>query len=106
MAKLILVKDSMQNNYEYEYLELEGQNFQADFKPELSPKEMLELGVFGGKYMTDCANEFPKSWFTNAKLCYEFHDPALNFFKVNVSQPLSVWRAKGWIYKDDPRGWF
>jgi len=25
---------------------------------------------------------------------------------VNASQPLSVWIKKGWIYKDDPRGWF
>ena len=106
MPKLILVKDLMQNNYEYERLELEGQNFQADFKPELSPKEMLELGVFGGRYMTDCVDEFPKSWFTKAKLCHEFHDPTLNFFKVNASQPLSIWQVKGWIYKDDPRGWF
>ena len=106
MPKLILVKDLMQNNYEYKLLELEGQNFQADFKPELSPKEMLELGVFGGKYMTDCTDEFPKSWFANAKFCHEFHDPTLNFYKVNASQPLSVWQAKGWIYKDDPRGWF
>ncbi len=106
MTKLILVEDSMQKDYKYECSELEGHNFQADFKPELSPKEMLELGVFGGRYMTDCTDEFPKSWFADAKLCHEFHDPTLNFFKVNASQPLSVWQAKGWIYKDDPRGWF
>jgi len=83
-----------------------GEDFDDDFSPELTPKEMLELGVFGGKYMTDCTEEFPKDWFTNAKLCHEKHDPALNFFGVNASQPLSIWRAKGWIYRDDPRGWF
>ncbi len=67
---------------------------------------MLELVVFGGKYMSDCKSEFPKEWFEKVKLCHEKHDPKLNFFGVNASQPLSVWRAKGWIYHDDPRGWF
>jgi hypothetical protein len=67
---------------------------------------MLRLGVFGGKYMTDCRNEFPPDWFKNAKLSTRGHDPSLNYFKVSASQPLSVWREKGWIYPDDPRGWF
>jgi hypothetical protein len=67
---------------------------------------MLELGVFGGKYMTDCTKEFPKSWFIHAKLNHEFHNPELNFFKVNASQSLAIWKKKGWIYKEDPRGWF
>lgn len=56
--------------------------------------------------MTDCQKEFPKNWFSNAKLCPERHDPKLNFFGVNASQSLSIWRAKGWIHPDDPRGWF
>ena len=56
--------------------------------------------------MTDCADEFPKAWFRGAKLSPERRDPALNFFGVGASQPLSVWRAKGWIHPDDPRGWF
>lgn len=106
MAKLVLVKDLMQNNYQYQLTEIMGQNFHSDFKPELSPEEMLKMGVFGGKYMTDCKNEFPDDWYTNAKLCTEKHDSSLNYFGVNASQPLSVWRKKGWIYKDDPRGWF
>lgn len=67
---------------------------------------MLELGVFGGKYMTDCKKEFPNSWFAKAKLCSEKHDQKLNFFGVNASQPLSVWLNSGWIHPDDPRGWF
>jgi hypothetical protein len=96
----------MQRGYEYDLVAPVGKNFDPGFKPELTPKEMLALGVFGGKYMTDCATEFPKDWFTHAKLCAEFHDPKLNLFGVNASQPLAVWRAKGWIYKEDPRGWF
>jgi len=83
-----------------------GEGFDPEFKPELTPKEMLRLGVFGGKYMTDCAKEFPKEWYTKAKLNAEKHDPQLNYFGVNASQSLSVWRKKGWINKQDPRGWF
>ncbi len=89
--KKILVNDLMQKNYGYELTATIGKDFDKDFKPELSPKEMLELGCFGGKYMTDCRKEFPKDWFTNAKLCHEKHDAKLNYFGVNASQPLSVW---------------
>ncbi len=86
--------------------EPEGCNFDPVFKPELTPQQMLELGVFGGKYMTDCRDEFPSEWFTNAKLCHEQHRAELNYFLINASQPLSYWRANGWIYEEDPRGWF
>jgi len=106
MRKQVVVNDKMQQNYVYCLAEPSGENFRPDFTPDLTPKEMLGLGVFGGKYMTDCRDEFPKDWFENAKLNSEFHDPKLNFFGVNASQPLSVWRAKGWIYHEDPRGWF
>lgn len=102
----VVVHDSMQDGYTYKLSEPEGKNFDPQFKPDLTPKEMLELGVFGGKYMTDCRNEFPSDWFTNAKLSPTKRDPELNYFKVNASQPLSVWKKKGWIYKNDPRGWF
>lgn len=104
--KKVIVTDKMQKNYIYYLSEPIGKNFDPEFKPDLTPQEMLSLGVFGGKYMTDCIKEFPKAWFKHAKLCPEFHDPSLNFFKVNASQPLSVWRQKGWIYSEDPRGWF
>lgn len=102
----ITVNDKMQKKYTYELVEPIGKNFGAGFKPDLSPKQMLALGVFGGKYMTDCTKEFPRDWFTRAKLCPEKSDPSINLFRVSASQPLSVWKKKGWIYKDDPRGWF
>lgn len=104
--RTVIVNDKMQKNYRYVCSEPVGKNFDPEFKPELAPQEMLALGVFGGKYMTDCRKEFPASWFTKAKLCPERHDPSLNCFKVNASQPLSVWRKKAWIYDEDPRGWF
>ena len=103
--KEILVNDIMQKNYRYLLTEPMGQNFQSDFQPQLTPKEMLELGVFGGKYMNDCYDEFPKSWFENAKISTT-KKIQLNYFKVQASLPLSHWREKGWIYNDDPRGWF
>ena len=107
--KIIKVNDRMQKNFSYDLTEPIGKNFDERFKPELTPKQMLALGVFGGVYMRDCVKEFPKDWFAKAKLQKKgiyTHDPEINFFKVNASQPLSVWRKKGWIYRDDPRGWF
>jgi hypothetical protein len=102
----VIVTDFMQKEYVYYISEPAGKNFYPGFSPELTPKQMLEMGVFGGKYMTDCKNEFPADWFENARLCPERHAPELNCFGVNASQPLSVWRQKGWIYHEDPRGWF
>ncbi|HET9352242.1 MAG TPA: hypothetical protein VFO02_13040 [Burkholderiales bacterium] len=104
--KQVTVNDRMQRGYVYFLTEPEGENFDPEFRPQLTPSELLKIGVFGGKYMSDCRAEFPAEWFERAKLCAERHDPGLNFFKVNASQPLSVWRAKGWIHPDDPRGWF
>lgn len=106
MQRKIVVNDLMQKGYEYLLTEPVGENFDSGFTPELTPAQMLELGVFGGKYMTDCRDEFPEEWFSNAKLYHERHDPELNYFRINASQPLSYWRKKGWIYWEDPRGWF
>ena len=106
MGRWITVNDRMQRGYSYKLTEPEGGNFDPDFTPELTPPEMLSLGVFGGKYMTDCRDEFPRSWFRTARLSPEKHDATLNFFGVNASLPLSVWRKNGWIYHEDPRGWF
>lgn len=107
--KTVIVNDKMQQGYSYVLTEPAGEHFDPRFRPELTPKEVLALGVFGGVYMRDCRDEFPKDWFAGAKLQKEGvheHDSALNFFGVAASQPLSVWQEKGWIHPDDPRGWF
>jgi hypothetical protein len=104
--KVLTVNDKMQRGYRYALVAPSGRNFDPEFRPELTPKKMLELGVFCGKYMTDCRKEFPTSWFTRAKLSPSGRDCSLNYFGVDASQPLSVWRNKGWIHPDDPRGWF
>lgn len=96
----------MQSGYSYKLQEPAGKNFHSNFKPDLTPKEMLELGVFGGKYMTDCQQEFPDSWFKKAKFSPDKKDTSLNYFKVDASKSLSYWRKKGWIDSRDPRGWF
>lgn len=106
MGKIIQVDDLMQSDYRYELVAPQGEEFDDSFTPDLTPKEMLAIGIFGGKYMNDCRNEFPADWYKNAKLSTEKHDPTLNYFKVNASQPLSTWRQKGWISQYDPRGWF
>lgn len=82
--------------------------FDPGFNPQLSPKQMLELGVFGGKYFQDDKKEYPVGWFKNAKLSSDgVKHKELNFFKVHASQPLEVWKKKGWIREEyDPRGWF
>ena len=109
MKKKVIVNDKMQKGYEYFLTEPVGKNFDKNFRPDLAPYEMLELGVFGGVYMRDCKNEFPKSWFKNGKFQKEGiqkQDKNLNFFEVKASQSLQVWRENGWINEQDPRGWF
>ena len=106
MKKKVVVNDKMQSNYVYYLSEAVGQNFDPEFNPDLSPKQMLAMGVFGGKYMTDSRNEFPQDWFEKAKLSPQKKDVNLNFFKVDASQSLKEWQRKGWINPQDPRGWF
>ena len=105
MKKKIQFNDKMQSGYYY-LTEPIGKNFDPEFQPELTPRKMLELGVFGGKYMTDCREEFPSSWYKDAKLSPEIKDPQLNYFKVDASLSLKKWEEKGWINPMDPRGWF
>ena len=102
----ITVSDLMQSGYSYQRTEPVGENFDPRFEPQLTPGEMLRLGVFGGRYMTDCRNEFPDEWFEKARFSEGRRDPTINFFGIEASKPLSYWREKGWIHQDDPRGWF
>ncbi len=108
--KLVHVHDKMQSSYVYHLTAGVGRGFAEDFRPDLTPREMLALGVFGGRYMRDCKDEFPKSWFARARFHEEGvpgHDSKLNYFGIDASQPLREWRKKGWIDEaHDPRGWF
>lgn len=96
--RIIISDDPFQPGYRYELTAPEG-SFDPEFAPELTPAEMLALGVFGGCYFGDhVPSEFPAAWFDGMS--------STNFFGVEASQPLEVWRAKGWIHPEDPRGWF
>ncbi len=84
---------------------IDNLDFYKIFEPQLTPKQMLELGVFGGSYFGNKIDEFPKSWFKNAKISKNF-DINLNRFKVKSGLSRIHWIKKGWIYKEDPLGWF
>jgi hypothetical protein len=105
-TRIVIVNDKMQRGYRYELTAPVGTDFAPEFQPEVTPAQMLQLGVFCGKYMTDTRDEFPAEWFLHAKLSPTRRDCSLNFFGVDASLPLSVWRRKGWLHPDDPRGWF
>lgn len=102
---IITVDDRMQRGYSYEIAARTGKDFDPGFTPFYTPRKMLELGVFEGKYCNDCRDELPKSWFAKAKTS-DIPDPELNCFGIKSRQPLSVWQEKGWIVGPDPRGWF
>jgi hypothetical protein len=102
---MITVNDKMQSDYSYDLVATAGAEFDDGFTPFYTPKEMLQMGVFEGKYMNDCTDEFPEDWFVNAKLS-DKPSNAFNFFGIKSRTPLSEWRAKGWIFEPDPRGWF
>ena len=102
---MIIVHDKMQQGYCYDLSARVGMDFADEFQPELTPKEMLKLGVFEGHYLTDCQNEFPKDWFEDAKLSL-MPDVRCNCFGIKSRMSLSLWREKGWIIGPDPRGWF
>ena len=82
-----------------------ARDFYKLFKPELTPKKMMKLGVFGGSYFGGNIKEYPKSWFKNAKLSKMFNVNK-NRFKVASGLSRKEWIDKGWIFKEDPLGWF
>ncbi len=122
----IHVKNRMISSYTYTLSENPGENFDPQFKPYLTPGEMLALGVFEGKYLNDCIEEFPAEWFLNAlaldSLRPERADVNANYFETDSRQPLTSWKKAGWIpggstdkrfgilsdrkKNPDERGWF
>lgn len=104
-GRTVIVNDTMQTDYRYELVAQVGSGFAEGFSPYYTPKTMLSMGVFEGKYLNDCKAEFPRDWFAEAKIS-STPDASLNYFGIKSRQPLSHWREKGWIYGPDPRGWF
>ena len=105
VGDIIEVNDTMQTGYRYRLDAPLGEVQSERFRPHFTPAEMLELGIFEGKYCNDCTGELPAAWFEKAKIS-DVPDSSLNYFAIKSRQALSVWRQKGWIYGPDPRGWF
>lgn len=105
MPKTVRVTDPLQPKYSYTLVCDVGMDFDSQFSPDLSPKQMLQLGVFGGSYFEGHIDEYPADWFVGTDQSVTYH-PERNYYQITASQPLAVWQQKGWIYEDDPRGWF
>ena len=112
----ISVNDSMQKKNKYKYIlsESYGKNIHPDMKDAVSPMDMLIMGVFSGKYLNDCIDEFPEEWFENSKtsrtnkatLSTKLHDKEYNYFGIKSRLSLQEWKKKNWIIEPDVRGWF
>ena len=61
-------------------------NYNKEFNPELTPKQMLEYGVFGGSYLGNTIHKYPKSWFTKAKIRKTFGPRHIGGIKKNVQK--------------------
>jgi hypothetical protein len=95
---VIVIRDKMQARYRYRLSEPEGQNFDPEFRPELTAPELLRLGVFGGKYMTGCRNEFPltrASPFRSGATTAGFirTTPAAGFNGIDDRRQVKRWKA-------------
>jgi len=101
----VIVNEQYQTGYEYVRTEPQGTNFDPAFTPDLTPKQMLQLGIFSGNYFYEIPKEFPVDWFDGVELS-DTPDKTRNYFKIAASQPLAEWQRKGWIYQEDPKGWF
>lgn len=83
-----------------------GSLWDPDFAPSYTPLEMLELGVFEGKYI-NIIDGLPKEWYKLDTVQGPDEDPdeTINRFGVKSRKSLSYWQDKGWI-KTDKGGWF
>lgn len=124
-GRTIQVYNKMNKTYSYKLTKLVGE-VDEGFKPELTPDEMLSMGVFEGKYLNDCVLEFPREWFIRAislnKLSPSGPNPDVNYFKIKSRLDLSEWEDYGWVpgkhiadqypilsnksKNPDERGWF
>ena len=91
-----------------------------EFRPNLTPKEIFELGSFGGTYWRPIYSSITKKKYKNKHKKYKWfkgisndmmtlpwdeYDKSVNKYKVKVGTTLEYWEYKGWITKYDPYGW-
>jgi len=94
-----------------------------EFSPNLSPKEVLSMGSFGGtyfrpiysgvtkqKYGSEVWKELPEDWLQGlnikSQVSCSVYDPKVNNYGVKCGASLEEWEGSGWIVKQDPYGWF
>ena len=93
-----------------------------DFRPNLTPKEVLHRGSFGGGYFrriksavtgetySGAYKEFPTDWFKDLNIPREITSAQyrldVNRYKVKCGGSLDMWESSGWISPIDPYGWF
>lgn len=94
-----------------------------DFRPNLTPDEVLGAGAFGGGYFRSiysrtCGRSFgakvheelPPSWFKDLDVSKyvtsAVYTVQVNRYAVNSGNSLDFWENKGWMRKQDPYGWF
>lgn len=92
------------------------------FTPNLTPKEILQMGSFGGTYFRpitskvtgesykDVWKELPPDWLEGLDIKTQIASPkynkSLNRYKETCGGDLEMWESSGWITKIDPYGWF
>jgi hypothetical protein len=91
-----------------------------EFTPNLTPKEIFQLGSFGGTYWRPIYSgitkknykymhkKYPADWWKGLspnQLTSSVCDITLNKYKVKVGTSLKLWEKKGWINKEHPYGW-
>ena len=95
-----------------------------EFKPNLSPHQILKMGAFGGTYFRpiyssvtkkhykseDVIKEYPKSWFKGIDIekmvTSSKYDKKVNKYGVKCGSELEDWEKSGWMHEQDPYGWF
>ena len=93
-----------------------------NFRPNLTPKEVLQLGSFGGTYFRPIYSgvkgesrsgqwkELPKDWLeglnVGRQVASRSYDVGVNKYGVKCGGSLEMWESSGWITDSDPYGWF
>ena len=96
--RIVIVSDKMQRGYRYVLSAPAGRDFDPQFRPDLTPKQMLNSACSAANTSPIVVTSFPLSWFARAKLSPSGRDCLCNYyFGVDASQRLSEWRRKGWI---------
>ncbi len=91
-----------------------------EFQPNLTPRQIFQLGSFGGTYWRPIYSEinkknykdvhktYPKSWWkgiSEEDLSSEEYDKTKNKYGVEVGTSLEFWENKKWIKESHPYGW-